>query len=86
MITLNLDHAFLERSAGAAALLEGLGQLFERFFGQRDAADGGNRLAATALAFTTYTGNAVPFGDGRLFAGALGNGLTTIGAMAPSVG
>src|SRR5690606_10351651 len=85
VVTLNLDHSVLERAAGAAALLQRAGQFLERLFGQRHAAYGGDGLAATALGFTAYAGDAVAFGNARLFADACIHRLVALRAMATAI-
>lgn len=57
------------------------GQILELFQGQRHAADGRHRLAATALAFATHASNAIAFGDERLFADAGIYGFAAVRAM-----
>ncbi|MNY23645.1 hypothetical protein D3C86_1573200 [compost metagenome] len=86
MLALNLDHSVLQRAATAAALLQGAGQVFQRFFGQGHATDGGHRLAATAFGFAAHAGDAVTGGDQGVFADAGSHRLSAVRAMPAAVG
>src|SRR5690606_171451 len=85
-VALNLDHAVDYRAAAAAAGLDALGQRFQLGGGQRQAADGGDCLAAAPLGFPTDSGNAITRRRLRFAAAAFGLGLAALGTHAAAVG
>lgn len=86
MIALNLDDAFLQRPARAAAAFQRAGELLELALRQGHATDGRHRLATSALALAAHPRNAVAFGQDALFADATAQRLTALGTMPAGIG
>ena len=75
VVTLDLDHAFLEGSARAAASLQILGEIAQRIGGERHTAYGRDRLARAALLLAANPHDAIalcPGGGLADLAGLLG--------------
>ena len=59
MVTLNLDNAILDRSAGTATTFQLTGQELEGICGQADTGDDCDRLPSPAFCFPPNTDNSV---------------------------
>src|SRR5262245_48941126 len=86
VIALDFDDAVLDRAAGAAALLQILGQGSQRRVIKQQAADCGDGLAAAAVDLALNARDAVALRRTGFFADAGRLGFAAVGAVATLVG